>query len=446
MPQALEAIVKVTLEKKEKNQVLLEVEVETQRYDAAYDKAYRKVAQQVNIPGFRKGKAPRPVVERHVGPEYIKQEALEVLIPEVYTSAVEQEKLEPIAEPRFELVKAEKNEPVVFKATVEVRPEVKLGGYTEIEIAAPEALVTEEQVTERIDAIRRSRSQLAVVDRAVAMGDTATVDFAGTIDGVAFEGGTANDFAVEVAEGRFIPGFVEAMVGMKAGDSKDADLTFPEDYPNAELAGKAVKFAIAVKEVKHRELPELNEELAKEVGADSVEALQSRIREQLRSESEENREFELRKQLLEKVVANAEMDVPESMVEREVTFLLNQYANNLAQQGIDPNRVFTQENIQQWRENSREEASKRIRTSLTLGQIARQEGIEPTSEEIENAIGEYAMSYGMAPEAFRKQVLQSGAYAQIADEVLSNKIIEWLFERAKVSVSAPEAAETSVEA
>lgn len=439
MPQALEAIVKVTLEKKEKNQVLLEVEVETQRFEAAYDKAYKKVAQQVNIPGFRKGKAPRPVVERHVGPEYLKQEALEVLIPEVYSSAVEQEKLEPIAEPRFELVKAEKNEPVVFKATVEVRPEVKLGQYTEIEIGHAPVEVTEEQVTERIDAIRRSRAQLETVDRAVEMGDTATVDFTGKIDDVAFEGGSATDYPVEVAEGRFIPGFVEAMVGMKAGESKVADLKFPEDYPTTDLAGKDVKFEIAVKEVKHRALPELNDELAKAVGADSVDALKSRIREQLSQEGEENREFELRKQLLEKVVANSEMEVPESMIEREVNFLLNQYANNLAQQGIDPNRVFTQENIQQWRENSREEATKRIRTSLTLGQIARQEGIEPTGEEIEDAIGEYAQSYGMAPDQFRKQIIQSGAYAQIADEVLSNKIIEWLFNKAKVSETAPEA-------
>jgi trigger factor len=439
MPQALEAIVKVTLEKKEKNQVLLEVEVESQRFDAAYDKAFKKVAQQVNIPGFRKGKAPRPVVERHVGPEYLKQEALEVLIPEVYSSAVEQEKLEPIAEPRFELVKAEKNEPVVFKATVEVRPEVKLGQYTEIAIGHPAVEVTEEQVTERIDAIRRSRAQLETVERAVEMGDTATVDFTGKIDDVAFEGGTATDYPVEVAEGRFIPGFVEAMVGMKAGETKIADLKFPEDYPTTDLAGKDVKFEIAVKEVKHRALPELNDELAKAVGADSVDALKSRIREQLTQEGEENREFELRKQLLEKVVDNSEMEVPESMVEREVNFLLNQYANNLAQQGIDPNRVFTKENIQQWRENSREEASKRIRTSLTLGQIARQEGIEPTGDEIEEAIAEYAQSYGMAPDQFRKQIIQSGAYAQIADEVLSNKIIEWIFSKAKVSETAPEA-------
>jgi len=431
--------VKVTLEKKEKNQVLLEVEVESQRFDAAYDKAFKKVAQQVNIPGFRKGKAPRPVVERHVGPEYLKQEALEVLIPEVYSSAVEQEKLEPIAEPRFELVKAEKNEPVVFKATVEVRPEVKLGQYTEIAIGHPAVEVTEEQVTERIDAIRRSRAQLETVERAVEMGDTATVDFTGKIDDVAFEGGTATDYPVEVAEGRFIPGFVEAMVGMKAGETKIADLKFPEDYPTTDLAGKDVKFEIAVKEVKHRALPELNDELAKAVGADSVDALKSRIREQLTQEGEENREFELRKQLLEKVVDNSEMEVPESMVEREVNFLLNQYANNLAQQGIDPNRVFTKENIQQWRENSREEASKRIRTSLTLGQIARQEGIEPTGDEIEEAIAEYAQSYGMAPDQFRKQIIQSGAYAQIADEVLSNKIIEWIFSKAKVSETAPEA-------
>lgn len=432
---------KVTLEKKEKNQVQLEVHVDPDRVEKAYDKAYRQLAREVRIPGFRPGKAPRPIVERTVGVDYIKHTAFEkFLLPEVYPQALEEGKVEPIAEPHFELVSFEKDQPLVFKATVEVRPEVTLGDYVGLEVAAPKADVTDADLEERLTKLREQHGTLATVERPAQMGDTVVADFSGKIDGVEFEGGKATDYTLEMAPGRFIDGFVEAMVGLKAGETKSADLTFPEDYPNQDLAGKAVVFDLTVKEVKERQLPELNDAFAVQMGDESLEAMKTKLLEQLKTEREENRDIDLRKQLIEQVVAGTQVEIPESMIARESSFLLQQQANMLAQQGIDPNRVFTKDNIDTWRENTRPEAEKRIRTSLTLGEIARKEGITPTEAEIEETIAEYAQSYGVDPAQFRNQVISNGAWPQIADEVLSNKIIEWLVERAKVTESEPVAA------
>lgn len=432
---------KVTLEKKEKNQVQLEVEVEFDRVSKAYERAYKQASREVRIPGFRPGKAPRPIVERAVGVDYLKHQAFEkFLLPEVYPQALEEGKVEPIADPQVELVKFEHDQPLVFKATVEVRPDVTLGEYQGLKVSAPKVTATDELVTERIDRLREGKATQVVVDRPAQLGDLVIADFVGKVDGQEFEGGKATDYPVELAEGRFIPGFVEAFVGLKVDDSKAVDLKFPDDYGNTELAGKDVVFELTVKEVKAKQLPELDDEFAKGYGDESVAVMRDKVREQLQTEEDEKRDVELRKQLIEAVVANAAMEVPESMIVRESNFLLQQQANMLHQQGIDPNRVFTKDNIDKWRENSRPEAEKRIRTSLTLGEIARQEGISPTEQEIEEAIQEYAESYGVEPTQFRNQVIRNGAWPQIADEVLSNKIIEWLFERAEVSDAAPVAA------
>lgn len=424
---------KVTLEKKEKNLVQLEVRVDPQQAEKAYDRAYRQVSKEVRIPGFRPGKAPRTLVERTVGVDYLKKTALEkFLLPEAYPVAVEESKIEPIADPQFELVSFDTGEDVVFKATVEVRPEVKLGTYVGLTVSAPPAEVLDSDVEHQLTHLREGRGTLVEVERPVQMGDSVVADFVGRIDGEEFEGGKAADYAMEVAPGRFIEGFVEAMVGMTAGETKSAELQFPADYPNAELAGKPVVFELAVKAIKEKQLPELDEAFAKTQGVDSVEALREKVKTELAAQREESRDIELRKQVIEKVVEGVEVEVPESMIQREVQFLLQQQANMLAQQGIDPNRVFTQENIAGWRERTRPDAEKRIKTSLTLGEIARKEGILPTTEEIEEALVEYAQNYGVEPAQFRAQVIQNGAWPQIADEVLSNKIIEWLFEQAKV--------------
>ncbi len=438
----MEAHVKVNLEKKDKNLVELLVEVDADRVNRAYEHAARDLAKQVRIDGFRPGKAPLKLVERHVGSEAILAQAIEKhLVGEAYTQAISEHQVETIADPNFELVSFAKGEALVFKATVEVRPDVKLGQYTGIEVTAPAVAVSDEDVQNQITSLASSRGTLEAVERAAAMGDVVVADFEGKIAGEAFAGGTATDYAIEMATGRFIEGFVEGLVGSTAGQEPSLDLKFPEDYPNQELAGKEVTFTFKIHEVKERKMPTLDDEFAKTLGVESFEALTARIREDLTNQRLEAREVDLRKQMLEKILGESEMEIPETMVRREIDLLITQQARMLQQQGIDPNQVFTRENIESWRTRVQPEAEKRIRTSLTLGAIARVENIQPTVDEIEEAIVEFAAESGTDPKTFRNQVIRNGAWNQIADEVLSSKIVEWLFEKAQVAEKSAELVE-----
>ena len=428
---------KVTLEKKEKNQVHLEVEVEQDRVKKAVERAFREVNQRVNIPGFRKGKAPRQLVERTVGVDYIKQEALEKLIPEVLNQAVEEQSLEVIDRPDVELVSFEDNQPLVFKATVPVRPEVAFtGSYQEISAQAPKVEIDPAAVDERIEQLRQQKSELQTVERAIEQGDFAVIDFEGKLQGESepFAGGTATDFTAEVADGRFIEGFVENLVGMKAGDEKDFDVTFPEAYHAPELAGKPATFHVKVKEVKAKQLPELNDAFAATAGDfNSLADLRASIEKELTEEADDNRELLIRQQLLDQVLEKADVELPESMVSREINFLMQQYAQMMQARGMDVSNLFTREKLAEWRESLRDEASKRIKTSLTLGTVAKEQGIVITPEEVDAEIVEYAGMYRVDPTSVRQQLIESGGWNTLADEVLSNKILDWLRDKANVT-------------
>lgn len=444
---------KVTLEKKEKNNVHLEVEVENDRVKKALERAFREVNQRVNVPGFRKGKAPRQLVERTVGVDYIKQEALEKLIPEALNEAVEEQSLEVIERPDVEIVSFEDGGSLVFKATVPVRPEVAFtGSYEDLTAQAPKVEIDPAAVDERIEQMRQQKATLETVERAIAEGDHAVIDFAGKLQGEdePFQGGTATNFTAEVAEGRFIEGFVENLVGMKAGDEKDFDVTFPEAYHAPELAGKPATFHVKVHEVKARTLPELNDAFAASVGDfNTVADLRANIEKELGEEAEDNRELLIRQQLLDQVLEKADVELPESMVSREINFLMQQYAQMMQSRGMDVNQLFTAEKVGEWRESLRDEASKRIKTSLTLGTVAKAQGITITTEEVDAEIVEYAGMYRVDPDAVRQQLVQSGGWNTLADEVLSNKILDWLRDKANVTEGpipekyAPKAEETA---
>ena len=430
---------KVTLEKREKNQVSLAVEVEGAAVDSALERAYRTISRQVMIPGFRKGKAPRPLVERHVGTDALTKEALEMLVPETYTKAIEESKLEPITQPQLlEAAGIEKGKPAIFKYLVEVRPDVTLGTYLAIKVSPPGNEVPEAKVTEAIESLRSRQATFEVVEREIREGDAAVLDFEGKVDGVAFEGGKATNYTIECTPGRFIPGFVEALYGVRAGESKSADLEFPAEYASAELAGKKTTFDMTVKEVKERKLPELDDELAKQFGAESKADLKAKVREQIQTQADEAQEVEGRKQMLEQIVETAEMDISETMIKREIYFLLDQHFGQIQKQGVDVSKIFTEETRTEWEQKFEPEATKRIRTSLTLGAIARKESIEVTAEEVGEAIVEYAQMLNKDPHQFQQELISNGRYAALADEVLSNKIIEWLYERADVEASRSE--------
>jgi trigger factor len=429
--------VKVTLEKKEKNQVHLEVEVDTDRVKKALEQAFRSVSQQVNIPGFRKGKAPRQLVERAVGPDYIKNEALNKLVPEALEQAVQQESLELIDRPDVEVVSWEDNKALVFKATVPVRPEVEFkGDYKDNAAQAPKTEIDPAAVDAKIEELRQQRATQEVVDRAIEQGDFATLDFSGKLKGEEepFEGGTAEDFKAEIAPGRFIDGFMEALIGLKAGDEKDFDVTFPEQYHAPNLAGKPATFHVKVKEVRAKALPELNDAFAGTAGDyNSLADLRTKIENDLKEEAEDSRELLLRQQILDQVLEKADVEIPESMIQREIQFLMNQYAQMMQAQGMDVRSMFDQNRINDWANSLRDEATKRIKTSLTLGTVAKANGIIITNEEVDEEIVQYAAMYRVDPAAVRNQLIQSGGWTTLADEVLSNKILDWLREQAKVT-------------
>lgn len=424
---------KVTLEKQEKNQVQLEVEVDQKQIDAAMNRVYRKLSQRVNIPGFRKGKAPRQLIERHVGPEYVKSETLDVLIPEAYSSAIEETKIEPIAQPEVEVVSFQPEEGLVFKAKVEVRPEVTLGDLSGLEVKAPEKrAVDEAAINERIDSYRQRQATLKAVDRPVQEEDTVTLDFTGYVDGKPIENGAAKDFRLEIKPGRFIPGFVEALVGMKVGETKSAELAFPEDYPQKELAGKPATFEMHVNGIEERVLPEIDDEMAKKAGFESLDAMRETLKQRLEEEVEDEYQLNLRKELIDRVLEKVEVEIPTSMIDRETNFMLSQYARNLQSQGLNPNQLISPEMAEKFKEENKADAEKRIRTTLVLGAIARHENIQVEDAEVNEEISNYAKSYGVPVEEMRQLLIKNGGYASIADEVLSNKIIDWLLERAKV--------------
>ncbi|MEB3298426.1 MAG: trigger factor [Candidatus Sericytochromatia bacterium] len=438
---------KVTLEKHEQNHVHLHVEVDADQVQKAWEHAYRHLRQRVNIPGFRRGKAPLPLVEKHVGTQALAQEALEHLVPEAYSRAVEEVSIEPVDQPRVEVKAFGKGQPAELHYTVEVRPEVTVGDYLGVAVSVAKDEVTQDEVDQVLENLRNRRAQLQVVEREVRMGDVVVADFLGKVEGVPFSGGEASKTPVEVAEGRYIPGFVEALVGMKAGETKVADVAFPADYGNAELAGKAATFDLAVHEVKERVLPEVDEDFAKAHGLDSVEQLLGRIREDLERQAAESHEVAQRKEMLEAIVVQSQMELSDNMVRREVYFLLEQHFTNLQRQGADIGKLFNEETRAEWEDRFRAEAVQRIRTSLTLGAIARKEGLEVSSEEVAAAVVEYAQMLGRSPEEFQQELVKNGRYTALVDEVLSNKIIEWLFERAQIAAtgSAEVATEGSTE-
>lgn len=424
---------KVTLEKQEKNQVQLEVEVDQKQIDAAMNRVYRKLSQRVNIPGFRKGKAPRQLIERHVGTDYVKSETLDVLIPEAYSSAIEETKIEPIAQPEVEVVSFQPEEGLVFKAKVEVRPEVTLGDLSGLDVKAPEKrMVDDAALNERIDSYRQRQATLNAVDRPVQEEDTVTLDFTGYVDGNAIENGAAKDFRLEIKPGRFIPGFVEALVGMKVDETKSAELAFPEDYPQKELAGKPATFEMHVNGIEERVLPEIDDEMAKKAGFESLEAMRETLKKRLEEEVEDEYQLNLRKELIDRVLEKVEVEIPASMIDRETNFMLSQYARNLQSQGLNPNQLISPEMAEKFKEENKADAEKRIRTTLVLGAIARHENIQVEEAEVLEEITNYANSYGVPVEEMRQLLIKNGGYASIADEVLSNKIIDWLLERAKV--------------
>jgi trigger factor len=421
-----------TLKTLDPTQVELEISITPEEFSAAQDAAFRQLVRSAKVPGFRPGKVPRKIFENQYGSAAIIDRALEDLVPKKYAAAVEEHGLEPLDRPAMELVPEEEGQPLRVKAVVPVRPPIEPKDYTGIEITDLPETATEAEAEATLERMRRDAATLVPVDRQVQLGDTATLDYEGKIDGVAFEGGTAQGQETEILENRFIPGFASGIAGMKAGETKDVSAKFPDDYGNQELAGKDAVFTITVHDVKEPELPPLDDEFAKRVsGSETLADLQTQIKQRLDETVKQNARRAMSSQLLEKIVAANDVPLPEVLVDRELDALLNESRQYVARAGIswDDYLSASGKPESELREGFREEAERRVKTTLLVEAIAKKEGIEATQADIEAELDALAAQYGQPRERI-VEALRANLGA-LVDGIVRTKTIDKLIEQAK---------------
>ena len=425
----------VKWEKQEGNTGVLTVEVEEVKVKDGLDKAFKKVVKEINVPGFRKGKMPRKMFEQRFGTESLYQDALDFILPDAYAAAVEEAGIDPVDRPEIDIVKMEQGENLIFTATVTVRPEVTLGDYKGLEISKQETDVTDEEIEAQLKEQQTRLAELVVKEEeAIVDGDTAIIDFEGFLGEEAFEGGAGEDHSLEIGSGSFIPGFEEQLIGLKTGEQKDVTVTFPEEYHAAELAGKEATFKVTVKEVKGKELPELNDELAKEIDSEveGIEALRTKLKEKTAEDKKNAAETAVKDELVEKAADNATIDIPQAMIDAEVDRMLNDFTQRLTSQGmnLDLYYQFSGQDEKALRTQMIEDAQKRVKVSLTLEAISEAEGITATEEEINSEIEKMAVQFNMTAEQISTALGGTGA---LENDLRMQKTIDFLIENAKIS-------------
>ncbi len=426
----------VKWEKQEGNQGLLTIEVSTEEVNKALDKAFKKIVVKINEPGFRKGKMPRPLFEKKYGVEALYQDALEIIIPDAYSNAIDEAGIEPVDYPEIAGTETfEKGKDFTFTATVTVKPEPKLGEYKGLEVTKLSTEVTDEEVEAQIQAELAKKAELEIKeDGAVEDGDTAVIDFEGFLGEEAFEGGKGEDYALEIGSGSFIPGFEEQLVGAKAGESKDVVVTFPEEYHAAELAGKEATFKVTVKEIKTKVLPELNDDFAKEIDpeVESLDALRAKIKEQTAEQKKAESEGTLRDELVEKAAENAEMEIPQGMINTELDRMVQEFGQRLQMQGMNLELYFqfSGQNEEALREQMTPDAENRVRVALTLEAIAKAENVQVTEEDITAELEAMATQFGMTIDQIKTAL---GGTAILENDIKTKKTVELLVENAKIS-------------
>ncbi|MBW3111816.1 MULTISPECIES: trigger factor [Bacillaceae] len=420
-------------EKQEGNQGVLTIEVEAAKVNEGLDAAFKKVVKQVNVPGFRKGKMPRGMFEKRFGVESLYQDALDFILPEAYAKAIEETGIDPIDRPEIDVEQMEKGKDLIFTAKVQVKPEVKLGEYKGLEVEKMETEVTAEDVQAELTSLQEKQAELAVKEDGKAEeGDTVTMDFEGFVDGEAFEGGQAENYSLELGSGQFIPGFEEQLIGVASGEEKEVEVTFPEEYHAAELAGKPATFKVKVHEIKAKELPALDDEFAKDADeeVETLAELKEKIEKRLQESKKNEAETAVRETLVNKASDNAEVEIPEVMVTAEVDRMMQEFGQRLQMQGMNLDLYFqfsgqTEEDL---RGQMTEDAGKRVRTNLTLEAIAAAENLEVTDEEAEEEVNKMAEQYNMSADNI-KQAL--GGLDTLKADLKVRKAVEFLVENSK---------------
>ncbi|EHK2460062.1 trigger factor [Listeria monocytogenes] len=422
----------VKWEKQEGNVGKLTFEIEQEKVKEGLDRAFVKVRKTLNVPGFRKGKVPRQIFNQRFGEEALFQDALDILLPEVYSAAIDEAGIDPVDTPQVNIESMEKGETWVLTAEVTVKPEVKLGDYKGLEVEKRETELTTEELEAELKQLQERQAELVVKEDAPAEnGDTVILDFEGFKDGVAFEGGQAENHSLELGSGQFIPGFEEKLVGLKAGDEADIELTFPEEYHAEDLAGQPVVFKVKLHEIKTKEVPALDDELAKDIDeeVETLDELKEKISKRLQEAKEESVAQAKQEEVIAKAVENAEVDIPHAMVHHEADHLMNHFAQDLQAQGLTPELYyqFTGQTEEAMHAQMEKDAEKRVKMNLMLEAIAEAENIEPTEEAIDEEISTLAEKYGMEKDAVRAAL---GDMSELKSDLKIRKAIDVLLDSA----------------
>lgn len=423
------------VEKLEKNMAKLTVEVPAEEFEKALTAAYNKNKGRFNIPGFRKGKAPRAMVEKMYGAGVLYEDAVNEALDATYGDAVEESGLDIVSRPEISVVQVEKGQNLIYTATVAVKPEVTLGEYKGIEVTKASAEVTEEDIEAELKRVQEQNSRLVTVeDRAVEDGDQTVIDFEGFVDGKPFDGGKGEDYPLTIGSHSFIDTFEEQLIGKNIGEACEVNVTFPNEYHSTELAGKPAMFKVTVKEVKRKELPELNDEFAGEVSEyDTLEEYKNDIKEKVAERKQKAAATENEDHVVEKVVENAAMDIPEPMIASQVNNMVDDYARRMQSQGLslDQYMKFTGMTIETLREQMKPQALKRIQTRLVLEAVAKAENIVVSDEAVEKEIATMAESYKMEVSQIKEYLGENGI-AQMKEDLAVQEAVDFLVAEAKL--------------
>lgn len=418
------------------NDATLKITLPAEEVNKGFKKAVAKIAGQVNIPGFRKGKAPRNIIEMHYGKEAVKQEAFELVANQCYTEALEQEKLIPVSDPKVEDSVFEENKDMELTIKVTLKPEVKLGDYKELHVEKEAVEVTDEAVEEQVQGLRSRHAKMVEAEEGAVIekGDFAIIDFAGTVDGEPFSGGEAKGYPLEVGSNSFIPGFEDQLVGLKKGDSTDVDVTFPEEYFVKELAGKQAIFKVNVQDVKRKELPELTDEyVAANSDCKTVEELRASYKERMQKAAENNAQIAYEKALIDLAVANAEFEVPEIMIEDRVTQMIDEMRMSLEARKLTLEQYMQYSGIdmKQLRERQHDAAVENVKTDLVLDAIAKAENIQVSMEDVDSELSAIASQHGATLEDVKKIIKSNGTMGLLLANILRRKAAHVIIDSAK---------------
>ena len=429
----------VQVEKLENNMAKLTIEVSAEDLEKALESAYQKQKNKISIPGFRKGKVPRAVIEKVYGAGMFYEDAANELMQKNYPSAVDESGVDVVSRPMVDIVQIEQGKPFIFTAEVAVKPEVTLGKYMGVTVTKIDTTVTDEEVDAAIEKERNNNARtVTVTDRAIEMGDTAVIDFEGFVDGEAFEGGKGENYSLEIGSHSFIDTFEDQLVGKNTGDEVDVNVTFPEKYQAPELAGKPALFKVKINEIKGKELPELDDEFAQDVSEfDTLAEYKEDVKKNLTTQKENDAKKTKEDEAIQKIVEKSKMDIPEAMIDTQCEAMLDDFAQRIAQSGLSMEQYlqFSGMTVEKLKEQVRPEAVTRIQTSLVLEQIAKEENIEVSDEDVDAEITKMAESYGMEADKL-KEYMGEAEKASMKRELAVNKAVELVMSNTKERAKA----------